>query len=245
MIIPAIDLIDGKVVRLFQGDYNKKTDFDLDPLSQLQSYQNQGAQWLHIVDLTGAKEPEKRQIALIKSLCQKLTANIQVGGGIRTKAQVEELLDAGVERVVIGSLAVTQPELVSDWFKEFGADRICLALDLNILDDGTKQVAIAGWQQASRYTIDQLVHQYKIVGLKHALVTDISCDGTLSGSNLSLYQELCRQFPDINWQASGGVGDTEDIAAVKLSGANSLIVGKALLINKFTVKEAIQCWQNA
>ena len=245
MIIPAIDLIDGKVVRLFQGDYSKQTDFAVNPLTQLQQYQNQGAQWLHIVDLTGAKEPEKRQLSLIKTLCKNLEANVQVGGGIRTKDQVKELLNAGVNRVVIGSLAVEHPEMVCDWFKEFGPESICLALDLNILSDGTKQVAISGWQQASKYTIEQLVHQYQIVGLKHALVTDISCDGTLSGSNVNLYRELHQQFPNIHWQASGGIGDIEDIAAVKLSGAQSLIVGKALLIEKFTLKEAIQCWRNA
>ena len=245
MIIPAVDLIDGKVVRLFQGDYKQQTDFDVDPLSQLQSYQNQGAQWLHIVDLTGAKDPHKRQIELIKILCKNLTTNIQVGGGIRSFEQVKELIDAGVTRVVIGSLAVQQPQLVSSWFEAFSAEQICLALDINIQKDGTKQVAIAGWQQSSTYTIEQLVEHYKAVGLKHVLVTDISCDGTLTGSNVKLYRELHQQYPEINWQASGGIGDIKDVVAVKQSGADSLIIGKALLIDKFTVKEAIQCWQNA
>ncbi|RYV01482.1 1-(5-phosphoribosyl)-5-[(5-phosphoribosylamino)methylideneamino]imidazole-4-carboxamide isomerase [Shewanella sp. OPT22] len=245
MIIPAIDLIDGKVVRLLQGDYAQQTEFNVEPLAQLLSYQQQGAKWLHIVDLTGAKDPDKRQLTLIKHLASELNASVQVGGGIRTKQQVKELLDAGVSRVVIGSLAVKQPQLVSEWFEEFGNEKICLALDINIDEKGNKVVAVSGWQQASEYTIEQLIHQYQIVGLKHALVTDISCDGTLSGSNVNLYQELHQQFPDIHWQASGGIGNLSDVSAVKQSGAHSLIIGKALLINEFNVEEAISCWQNA
>ncbi len=245
MIIPAIDLIDGKVVRLFQGDYSQKTDFDVEPLQQLLSYQNQGAEWLHIVDLTGAKDPDKRQLSLIKNITKNLIAKVQIGGGIRNRTQVAELLEAGVDRVVIGSLAVKNPDLVSEWILEFGPERICLALDINIDDNGNKFVAVSGWQQASRFTLEQLVYQYQIVGLKHALVTDISCDGTLSGSNVSLYKQLHQQFPDIFWQASGGIGDIHDVLKVKQSGVNSLIIGKALLINKFNVEEAISCWQNA
>lgn len=138
MIIPAIDLIDGQIVRLYQGDYGQQTTFDLSPQTQLQSYQDQGASWLHIVDLTGAKEPAKRQTALIAKLTAGLNANIQVGGGIRTEEQVAELLSLGVKRVVIGSLAVKEPELVKGWFNKFGSEAICLALDVNINQNGEK-----------------------------------------------------------------------------------------------------------
>lgn len=138
MIIPAIDLIDGQVVRLYQGDYNQQTTFEYSPLAQLQSYQDQGATWLHIVDLTGAKDPAKRQIKLIGELVNGLEANIQVGGGIRSEQQVAELLEIGVKRVVIGSLAVKETALVQSWFKKYGSDAICLALDVNINDQGEK-----------------------------------------------------------------------------------------------------------
>ncbi|MEZ9199166.1 1-(5-phosphoribosyl)-5-[(5-phosphoribosylamino)methylideneamino]imidazole-4-carboxamide isomerase [Shewanella sp. 10N.286.54.B9] len=245
MIIPAIDLIEGQVVRLYQGDYNQKTTFDLSPLAQLQSYQEQGADLLHIVDLTGAKDPMKRQTQLIASLVQGLDTPIQVGGGVRTEAQLSELLEIGVSRVVIGSLAVKEPELVKSWFVKYGSDAICLALDVNINEQGDKIVAVSGWQSGGGKTLESLVAEFTEVGLKHALVTDISRDGTLKGANTELYQEISAAYPEINWQASGGIATLADVQAVKDSGANGIIIGKALLINQFTVEEAITCWPNA
>lgn len=245
MIIPAIDLIEGQVVRLYQGDYNQKTTFDLSPLAQLQSYQEQGADLLHIVDLTGAKDPMKRQTQLIASLVQGLDTPIQVGGGVRTEAQLSELLEIGVSRVVIGSLAVKEPELVKSWFVKYGSDAICLALDVNINKQGDKIVAVSGWQSGGGKTLESLVAEFTEVGLKHALVTDISRDGTLKGANTELYQEISAAYPEINWQASGGIATLADVQAVKESGANGIIIGKALLINQFTVEEAITCWPNA
>ncbi|MFB2642746.1 1-(5-phosphoribosyl)-5-[(5-phosphoribosylamino)methylideneamino]imidazole-4-carboxamide isomerase [Shewanella bicestrii] len=244
MIIPAIDLIDGKVVRLYQGDYGQQTTFDLSPLAQLQSYQDQGANWLHIVDLTGAKDPTKRQTALIAKLTAGLNANIQVGGGIRTEEQVAELLSLGVKRVVIGSLAVKEPELVKGWFNKFGSEAICLALDVNINQSGEKIVAVSGWQSGGGKSLESIVEDFSQVGLKHALVTDISRDGTLTGANTELYRELSSRYPHIAWQASGGIATLEDVAAVRDSGAAGIIIGKALLINQFNVAEAIQCWPN-
>ncbi|MGI2260798.1 1-(5-phosphoribosyl)-5-[(5-phosphoribosylamino)methylideneamino]imidazole-4-carboxamide isomerase [Shewanella sp. GXUN23E] len=245
MIIPAIDLIDGQVVRLYQGDYNQKTAFDKSPLAQLESYQAQGARWLHLVDLSGAKDPTARQTELIKTIASRLRAKLQVGGGIRSLEQVEELLEAGVDRVVIGSLAVRQPELVIDWLKRFGRDAICLALDVNISPDGEKLVAVSGWQQGSGVSLEALTQTFLDAGLKHALVTDISRDGTLAGANTALYRELSERFPDIRWQASGGIASLDDVAAVRDSGAAGIIIGKALLIDNFTVREAISCWPNA
>jgi phosphoribosylformimino-5-aminoimidazole carboxamide ribotide isomerase len=245
MIIPAIDLIEGQVVRLYQGDYNQKTTFDLSPLSQLKSYQDQGANWLHIVDLTGAKDPQARQTTLIAELVNGLDANIQVGGGIRCEAQMAELLEIGVKRVVIGSLAVKETALVQSWFKKYGADAICLALDVNINEQGEKIVAVSGWQSGGGKTLESLVEAFKPFGLKHALVTDISRDGTLKGANTQLYQEIASAYPQIQWQASGGIATLDDVAAVRDSGANGIIIGKALLIENFTVEQAIACWPNA
>ncbi|RTR33175.1 1-(5-phosphoribosyl)-5-[(5-phosphoribosylamino)methylideneamino]imidazole-4-carboxamide isomerase [Shewanella atlantica] len=244
MIIPAIDLIEGQVVRLYQGDYAQKTTFDLSPLSQLKSYETQGANWLHIVDLTGAKDPNARQTRLIADLVSGLNANIQVGGGIRTEAQVAELLEIGVKRVVIGSLAVKETALVQSWFEKYGADAICLALDVNINEQGEKIVAVSGWQSGGGKSLESLVDAFKPYGLKHALVTDISRDGTLKGANTDLYREIVTAYPEINWQASGGIATLDDVAAVRDSGADGIIIGKALLIENFTVEEAIQCWPN-
>ncbi|MBT1445595.1 1-(5-phosphoribosyl)-5-[(5-phosphoribosylamino)methylideneamino]imidazole-4-carboxamide isomerase [Shewanella sp. JM162201] len=245
MIIPAIDLIDGQVVRLFQGDYGQKTAFDLDPLTQLLGYEADGAALLHLVDLSGAKDPSKRQTALIERIAANLTTPLQVGGGIRSSADVDALLGAGVKRVVIGSLAVKSPELVLELFDKYGGDAICLALDVNIDEQGNKMVAVHGWQQGGGKSLESLVDTFLPAGLKHALVTDISRDGTLAGANTALYTELAARFDSIRWQASGGVASLDDVKAVKASGASGIIIGKALLTGLFSAREAIQCWPNA
>ncbi|TKB43653.1 1-(5-phosphoribosyl)-5-[(5-phosphoribosylamino)methylideneamino]imidazole-4-carboxamide isomerase [Thalassotalea mangrovi] len=243
MIIPAIDLIDGTVVRLFQGDYQQKTEYALEPLQVLKSYAEQGASWLHIVDLTGAKDPAKRQLPLIKALTDTGLLKIQTGGGIRSREEVKDLLDSGVERVVIGSVAVSKQDEVSQWFEEFGSDKIVLALDINIDEGGKKVVATHGWQQSSGVTLEELIATYRKVDLKHVLCTDISKDGTLQGSNVSLYQEVKAEFPDICWQSSGGIGALSDIEALIPTKVDGVILGRALLEGKFTLTEAIQCWQ--
>lgn len=242
-IIPALDLIDGTVVRLHQGDYEQKRDYGNDPLSRFQDYAKQGATLLHLVDLTGAKDPNKRQISLIKSLINGVNVPVQIGGGIRTEADVKALFDAGAARVVIGSTAIKQPELVKSWFKKYGAESLVLALDVRIDQNGTKFVAIHGWQENSSQTLEQVIDDYLPYGLKHVLCTDISKDGTLSGSNVSLYQAISQQYPQIAFQASGGIGDINDVKALQYSGVTGIIVGRALLEGKFTVKEAISCWQ--
>ncbi|MFT6986765.1 MAG: phosphoribosylformimino-5-aminoimidazole carboxamide ribotide isomerase [Psychromonas sp.] len=245
MIIPALDLIDGKVVRLYQGDYAQKTVYSDDPQSQFTLYNEQGADWLHLVDLDGAKDVTKRQLAVITSLIANTPAKIQIGGGVRTEQDVKDLLDAGAQRVVIGSTAVKEPAMVAGWMEKYGAEHIVLALDINIDADGNKIVAVSGWQEASGQTIESLLEIYLAVGLKHVLCTDISKDGTLTGSNVDLYKDLAVAYPQVAWQASGGIGCLDDIAAVARSGATSMIVGRALLEGKFTAKEAIICWQNA
>ena len=244
MIIPAIDLIDGKVVRLYQGDYEQTTEYTVDPISVVNQYADDGAQWLHIVDLTGAKDTSKRQLSLISDMVATKRMKFQSGGGVRTKSDVEGLLKAGVERVVIGSLAVTQPEVVEQWMVEFGPEHIVLALDINIDDEGNKFVATHGWQKDSGVSIESLIQRYSKVGLRHVLCTDISRDGTLQGANDSLYAEGAALFPDVQWQASGGIGNLNDIEVLKPTKVAGVILGRALLEGKFTVKEAITCWEN-
>nr|ELR5227157.1 1-(5-phosphoribosyl)-5-[(5-phosphoribosylamino)methylideneamino]imidazole-4-carboxamide isomerase [Providencia rettgeri] len=245
MIIPALDLIDGTVVRLHQGDYAKQTDYGNDPLPRLQQYEKEGAKLLHLVDLTGAKDPQKRQIPLLKKLLAGVIVPVQVGGGIRSEDDVKALLEAGATRVVIGSTAVAKPDLVKTWFETYGGEAIVLALDVRINTEGVKEIAISGWQENSNLTLEQAIEIYQPYGLKHVLCTDISKDGTLTGSNVNLYQEISQKFPDIAFQASGGIGNLDDIAAIPASGAAGVIVGRALLEGKFTVTEAIECWQNA
>ena len=244
MIIPALDLIDGKVVRLHQGDYGQQRDYGSDPLPRLQEYQRQGAQLLHLVDLTGAKDPAARQLALLKQLLAGVEVPVQVGGGIRSRSDVTALLEAGASRVVVGSTAVKQPEEVAHWFSEFGPQAIVLALDVRIGADNRKEVAISGWQEAAGVTLEQVLERFLPLGLQHVLCTDISRDGTLSGANVALYQEVSARFPQVAFQSSGGIGSLADIDALRGSGAQGVIVGRALLEDKFTVSEAISCWQN-
>ncbi|WP_192456774.1 1-(5-phosphoribosyl)-5-[(5-phosphoribosylamino)methylideneamino]imidazole-4-carboxamide isomerase [Musicola keenii] len=244
MIIPALDLIDGQVVRLHQGDYGQQRQYGNDPLPRLQDYQQQGAQVLHLVDLTGAKDPAARQIPLLKTLLAGVSVPVQVGGGIRTEQDVVSLLEAGARRVVIGSTAVKRPELVQQWFTRYGAEALVLALDVRIDAQGVKQVAISGWQESSGATLEQTVESYLPFGLKHVLCTDISRDGTLQGSNVDLYREVSQRYSQVAFQASGGIGSLADIAALRGSGVQGVIVGRALLEGKFNVAEAISCWQN-
>lgn len=245
MIIPAIDLIDGHVVRLYQGDYNQKTQYQLDPIDVVHQYADAGAQWLHIVDLTGAKDVEKRQLDLIKAMVDTQRMSFQSGGGIRSEADVAGLLDIGVKRVVIGSLAVKEPELVKAWIRQYGPEAIVLALDVNINAAGKKCIATHGWQEDSGVEIEGLLNDMLSVGAKHVLCTDISRDGTLQGANAELYSEMKAQFPSVVWQASGGIGSLEDIRRLGPTQVDGVILGRALLEGKFTLEEALACWQDA
>jgi len=169
----------------------------------------------------------------------------QSGGGIRTEQDVQDLLSAGIERVVIGSKAVSDREAVSEWFKNYGPEHIVLALDVNIDEHGNKFVATHGWQQDSGVSIEDLISFYATVGLKHVLCTDISRDGTLQGANESLYAQLVSEYPEIQWQASGGIGSLEDIQKLIPTKVQGVILGRALLEGKFTLEEALACWQDA
>lgn len=244
MIIPAIDLIDGCVVRLHQGDYGARRDYGEDPLARLQRYQASGAQLLHIVDLTGAKDPKARQISLLRELLGNLSIPVQTGGGIRSADDVRSLLDAGAARVVVGSAAVKRTDEVAGWMKTFGADKLVLALDVRINKAGNAEVAVSGWQENSGVLMDDLIRAFEPAGLRYVLTTDISKDGTLAGPNTALYAKLAQTFPNIDFQASGGIGSLDDIRAVSHTGAAGVIVGRALLEGKFTLEEAIECWPN-
>ncbi|MGF1739852.1 1-(5-phosphoribosyl)-5-[(5-phosphoribosylamino)methylideneamino]imidazole-4-carboxamide isomerase [Vibrio profundum] len=244
MIIPALDLIDGQVVRLFQGDYGQVTPYQVNPVEQFQQYQQAGAEWLHLVDLTGAKDTSARQLDVIAKLLLATSAHVQIGGGVRTEQDVADLLNAGANRVVVGSTAVHDPELVKQWMTKYGAEYIVLALDINIDEKGTRHVATSGWQETSTLTIEQLIADFRTVGLKHVLCTDISRDGTLQGSNVELYADLCRLYPDVHFQSSGGIGCLQDIQDLRSTGVSGVIVGKALLEGKFSAEEAMACWQS-
>ncbi|MDR7122740.1 1-(5-phosphoribosyl)-5-[(5-phosphoribosylamino)methylideneamino]imidazole-4-carboxamide isomerase [Rheinheimera soli] len=244
MIIPAIDLIQGKTVRLYQGSYDKTTEYQQTPLQLRDLYAEAGAGILHLVDLTGAKNAADRQLELLTTLMKNAPLPVQVGGGVRTVADVEQLLAAGASRVVVGSVAIREPETVQAWLRTYGGDKIVLALDVSINAKGDKTLPSHGWIEESTITLEQVLDGFIAAGAKHVLCTDISKDGTLQGPNVALYTELVQKYPQIQWQASGGVGSLADIKALKPTGVAGVILGRALLEGKFTAEEAIQCWQN-
>ena len=245
MMIPAIDLINGEVVRLYQGDYNQKTNYQYTVQERQQAYAKAGAKVMHFVDLDGAKDSTKRQLTTLKTVVNHESMTIQVGGGIRNEQDVQQLLELGADRVVIGSLAIKQPELVQAWLKTYGGEKIVLALDIKIDEQGNKTLPTHGWIKDSGVNLEDLMEQYINAGIKHILCTDISKDGTLSGSNVQLYTELCEKYPQVQWQASGGIGSLADIKALIPTGVTGVILGRSLLEGKFTLEEAIACWPNA
>jgi len=245
MMIPAIDLINGEVVRLFQGDYSQKTNYQYTVKERQQAYASAGAKVMHFVDLDGAKDSNKRQLSTLKTVVNHDSMIIQVGGGIRNEDDVKQLLALGANRVVIGSLAIKQPELVIEWLNTYGGEKIVLALDIKIDEHGNKTLPTHGWIEDSGVNLEDLMDRYISAGIKHILCTDISKDGTLAGSNVNLYTELCAKYPDIAWQASGGIGSLDDVKALIPTGVSGVILGRSLLEGKFTLEEAIACWPDA
>ena len=241
-IIPAIDIIDGKCVRLTKGDFTTKKVYNENPLEVAKQFEATGIEYLHLVDLDGAKDSTKRQLKTLKTVVNHPSMIIQVGGGVRCEDDVKQLLALGADRVVIGSLAIKQPELVTQWVKTYGCEKIVLALDIKIDAQGNKTLPTHGWIEDSGVNLEDLLAQYQDAGIKHVLCTDISKDGTLTGTNVDLYSEVCAKYPEIDWQASGGIGSLADIKALIPTGVSGVILGRSLLEGKFTLEEAIACW---
>jgi phosphoribosylformimino-5-aminoimidazole carboxamide ribotide isomerase len=231
-LIPAIDLRGGHCVRLLRGDFAAETRYERTPLELLQHYRAIGARWLHVVDLDGARDGQLANRATIVQLAAQTGINVQLGGGVRSTDILEELLALGVARVVIGSAAVEQREQVSGWLSHYGAERICLALDVRHDDRQQPLLHTRGWRQATALSLWDAVQSYLACGLRHVLCTDIERDGALAGPNLALYVQAVARFPQVQWQASGGVSSGADLAALAACGVAAAISGKALLENR-------------
>src|SRR5882757_3632941 len=241
IIYPAIDLRGGRVVRLTEGKFDQEKSYGDDPLAVARDFAKSGATWLHVVDLDGAKDPAKRQTALVEKIARSSGLRMQTGGGIRDEAQIAALLAAGAQRVIVGSLAAKQPELVRGWLKKFGAEKIILSPDVRLDANGTPRVAAAGWQESTGLALDDFLNGYLAAGLIHILCTDISRDGKLTGPNSALYAQLVKKFPSLQIQASGGVSSLDDLRVLKTTGSAGAIVGRALYEKKFTLQEALTC----
>lgn len=235
-IIPAIDLHEGKCVRLYKGDFDRVTHYSDQPLDIARTYAAMNVDDLHIVDLDGARTGSQQNARVVGRLCAETPLSVQLGGGIRQGDQVRQWLDNGVARCVIGSVAVTEPERVATWFEVFGADRIVLALDVTV-DEAGPVLATHGWTRSSGLSLWELMDRYASIGAKHLLCTDIGRDGAMSGPNFELYAEIVRRYPDVRLQASGGVRNISDIEELREIGVPAAITGKALLDGKISTAE--------
>jgi phosphoribosylformimino-5-aminoimidazole carboxamide ribotide isomerase len=238
LLIPSIDLRGGQCVRLFKGAFDAETRYADDPAALLDRYAGYGATWLHVVDLDGARDGVPGNRDLIAALASRGRLSLQVGGGLRTAAAIDDLLgNAGVARVVIGSAAVEQPALALDALARYGAERVCLAIDVRVDDGGVPRVRTRGWVNEVPLSLWELIAQFTPAGLRHVLCTDIERDGALGGPNVDLYREGRERFPAIAWQASGGVRDARDLHVLAATGVAAAISGKALLEGRMTEQE--------
>ena len=238
-IIPAIDLLDGKCVRLLHGDFNKCKVYDADPISLAEEYADAGAQWLHVVDLAASRDGEDADISPLLHLIKKTSQWVQTGGGVRNEDDVRIRLDNGADRVVVGSVCVDDPDRFSQWLAEFGSNRLVAALDVRIDEDGIPWPRTHGWTRGSERNLWSYLEYYQFRGLKHILCTDISRDGAMQGPNVNLYSEIVKRHPTLIVQASGGVSNLQDLRNLDQTGAASAITGKALLEGVFSITEAV------
>ena len=231
IIYPAIDLIDGKAVRLEKGDYAKKTEYSDNPVEEAKRFENQGAKYLHIVDLNGAKAKQPVNLSTIKTISVAVSLPIQVGGGIRSVESATQLLKY-VDRVIIGTVAITKPEILSKLIDKFGPEKIVVSVDYK---DGFP--AINGWLETSPINTEKLQDRMLGLGVKVVIVTDTDKDGLLSGPNIGLMKEWKQTGLEII--CAGGVGSVQDIANLAQADIDGAIIGKALYEGKITVEEAI------
>jgi phosphoribosylformimino-5-aminoimidazole carboxamide ribotide isomerase len=237
LLIPAIDLRHGHCVRLYQGDFGAETRYELQPHELLVRYRELGASWLHVVDLDGAKDGTRENRAMIIALASQRAIRLQVGGGVRSADVIDDLLSQGIARVVIGSTAVERPDEVAGWITHFGTDRICVALDVLLDAAEEPRVRTRGWTEGTGVSLWDAIGRFPQDRIKHVLCTDIARDGALSGPNLNLYRQAVARFPQVAWQASGGVRNAADLAALAQTGVGSAVSGKALLEERITPEE--------
>lgn len=240
-VYPAIDVREGRVVRLCQGDYAQETRYDDDPLALAVRYAGAGAQWLHLVDLDAARSGGYTLAPLLRAIRDRTGLRVQTGGGVRRIADVEAILEAGAQRVVIGSLSVHEPQMVMDWLRGFGEDHLTIALDAREDEGGEWRLPVHGWTESSPHTLFDLAARYANAGLRHLLCTDISRDGMMAGPSLGLYRELCARLPQLAVQASGGIRDSADIVAACAAGCGGAVLGKSLLDGRLSLEDALQC----
>ena len=231
-IIPAIDIIDGKCVRLEQGDYEKKKIYNQDPLEVAKMYEAHGLTHLHLVDLDGAKAKHVINYKVLQHIAANTNLNIDYGGGIKSDKDINIVLDSGAGKVTLGSVAVTDKDLMLKWLQKYGAGKIILGADVK-----DNKIAIQGWKNITDIDINDFITDYMQDGIKYVLCTDIAKDGMLKGSSIELYDRLNKHFPQLNFIASGGITNIDEIKQLNDMGLYGVIIGKALYENRIKLDE--------
>jgi phosphoribosylformimino-5-aminoimidazole carboxamide ribotide isomerase len=235
IIIPAIDIIDGKCVRLTQGDYSQKKIYDDNPAEVAKRYEDYGFTHLHVVDLDGARSKHVVNIEVLKKITQATDLKIDFGGGVKSTADIELAFEAGASMVTGGSIAVKEPKVFEQWIDLYGPDKIILGADVK-----NRHIAVGGWMETSEKDVVQFIDHYAQRSIKFVICTDISKDGVLKGAALELYKELLNAFPGINLIASGGVGSLKDVEDLAESGVWGAIVGKAIYEGRVDLDDLIK-----
>lgn len=237
-IVPAIDLIDGRCVRLTQGDYYQKKVYDGSPVDVARSYADCGVRRIHLVDLDGAKAGAPKNLATLEAIAKAVSCEIEWGGGLSDEASVQAAFDAGATHAIIGSVAARRPDLLETWLKKFGAKMILGA------DVRNGRIAVSGWQDSVALSIEDLVSRFQGFGLQECIVTEISRDGMLQGPASALYVHLQRDFPEISFTVSGGISGMADIRALDALHLRKVIVGKAIFENRISLED-IKSWSQS
>lgn len=241
-VYPALDIRDGRVVRLAQGDYDRETHYGHDPLERARAFAAAGARWMHLVDLDAARAGGYTLAPLLGQIARETRLSVQTGGGVRSRDDVARILEAGAERVVVGSLAVREPETVLAWLAEFGSGRLTIALDTRLDPvSGRWRLPVHGWTEDAAADLDTLAARYAAAGMKHLLCTDIERDGMLSGPNIELYVHLRKQLAGVEVQASGGIRDLADVRAARAAGCGGVVLGRSLLEGRLSLQDALAC----
>lgn len=235
-LIPAIDLIDGRCVRLTQGDYDIKKVYEQNPVDMAKMYADCGVRRLHVVDLDGAKAKEPCNLRVLEQLATSTGLDIEWGGGIKSSDALRAAINAGANRVICGSVAVDNRELFAEWLQNYGAEHVILGADVR-----GRNVATHGWLKESQVSIDEIIGWFLPFGLKQLICTDISKDGMLQGPNFPLYVELKENFPTVNTTLSGGISSMNDIRKAHELGLHSVIIGKAIYEGRITLKD-LELW---
>ncbi|OEK01529.1 1-(5-phosphoribosyl)-5-[(5-phosphoribosylamino)methylideneamino]imidazole-4-carboxamide isomerase [Roseivirga sp. 4D4] len=231
-IIPAIDIIGGKAVRLTQGDYNQKTEYNDDPLAVARAFESAGIDRLHVVDLEGAKASKPTNLNVLEAISKGTELKIDFGGGVKSNSSIEEVLKAGAHQVTAGSIAVKDRSLVKEWIAKYGAETIILGADVQ-----NEKVAINGWQEDSGLDLFEFLREYVELGITDCICTDVSKDGLLQGPSFDLYEKIIKAFPDLKLIASGGVSSMEDLKRLEQMGVYGTIVGKAYYEGRISLEE--------